>query len=319
MNTSESGLKKLIPVSDLHMHISSEKIGKFMQDNIPAEALMGLDLSEHNAQDCLDLLDAAGIQKAFVLSNAYGWGSDMLPVGDDELDLVRWENEFTAQEAAKATDRLTTFYSINPLKDYALEEMERCYQDLKMSGLKMHFTNSGVDIRDTDHRKKVKTVLEKAAQLGSPALIHFRSRLPDFGKQDADIFVREVFNGIPNLRVQMAHVGSWGGYDDNTVKIFNAFIDALEENPILERDNFYFDISAVVLDKPMSIMQPPTDEQLKQLAGQLRRYGLDHILFGSDWFAFKPGEYKDLLLERLPLTPEEFETMFKNDGQVLFG
>ena len=319
MNSSESGLNKLVPIGDLHMHISSEKIGKFMQEHIPAEALMGLDLSEHNAQDCLDLLDAAGMQKAFVLSNAYGWGSDMLPVGDDELDLVRWENEFTAREAAIAPDRLTTFYSINPLKDYALEEMERCHQDLKMPGLKMHFTNSGVDIRNEEHRQKVKNVLNKAAQLGSPALIHFRSRLPDFGKQDAEIFVKEVFKGIPNLRVQMAHIGSWGGYDENTFDIFNAFLDVFDEEPKLERDNFYFDISAVVLDKPMAIMQPPTDEQLEQLVGLLRRYGLDHILFGSDWFAFKPGEYKDLLLERLPLTAEEFEIMFTNDGQALFG
>lgn len=318
MSASRRDLEQLIPICDCHMHISSEKIGKFMQEHLPEEVLMGLDMSEHNAQHCLDLLDAAGIKKAFVLSNAYGWGLDMLPVGEQELELVRWENDLTAREAARAPGRLTSFYSINPLKDYALEEMERCRQDLKMPGLKLHFTNSGVDIRQEEHRKKVISVLSQAAKLGSPALIHFRSRQPDFGKQDAEIFVKEIYAKIPNLKVQMAHMGSWGGYDDSTVDIFNAFVETFEEDPRLERDNFYFDISAVVIEKPVAVLQPPTPEQLASMAAQLRRCGMDHILFGSDWFAYKPGDYKDLLLEKLPLTPEEFETLFGNDGSALF-
>jgi len=319
MDAVKSDLENLVPICDCHMHINSEKIGKFMQEHIPAEALMGLDLSEHNARHCIDLLDAAGIQKAFVLSNAYGWGSDMLPVGKEELELVRWENDLTAREVDAMPERFTTFYSINPLKDYALEEMERCRQDLKMQGLKLHFTNSGVDIRQEEHRNKVKSVLAQAARLNSPVLIHFRSRRPDFGKLDAEIFVKDIFTGIPNLRIQMAHMGSWGGYDDHTVEIFNAFVDALDECPGAERDNFYFDISAVVLDKPIMFMQPPTQEQLESIVTQLRRYGMDHILFGSDWFACKPGDYRDHLLKKLPLTPQEFETLFRNDGSGLFG
>ena len=117
----------------------------------------------------------------------------------------------------------------------------------------------------------------------------------------------------------MAHMGSWGGYEDSTFDIFKAFADALAEDSGIDRDNFYFDIAAVVIDKPVAILQPPTPEQLNSMAAQLRGYGMDHILFGSDWVAAKPGEYKDMLLEKLPLTPEEFEVMFGNDGSALFG
>jgi uncharacterized protein len=53
---------------------------------------------------------------------------------------------------ARFTDRLRGFCSVNPLKDYALEEITRCARDPRLrSGLKMHFGNSDVDLGDAKH------------------------------------------------------------------------------------------------------------------------------------------------------------------------
>jgi predicted TIM-barrel fold metal-dependent hydrolase len=75
------------------------------------------------------LLDAAGIQRALVLSIAYQFGNPNKPKVENEYAQVKAENDWTSQEVARFPDRLRAFCAVNPLKDYALDELARCAQD----------------------------------------------------------------------------------------------------------------------------------------------------------------------------------------------
>ncbi|HEV2765345.1 MAG TPA: hypothetical protein VGV38_20350, partial [Pyrinomonadaceae bacterium] len=76
------------------------------------------------AEQLLAQLDDAGIRRAVVLSVAYQWGSPANS-GPGEYDKVRAENDYVARQVARAPERLVGFCAFNPLKDYALRELER--------------------------------------------------------------------------------------------------------------------------------------------------------------------------------------------------
>ena len=73
------------------------------------------------------------------MSNAYQWGMDLLGMPEnEEYEMVKFENDFTAREAAKYPGRFFSFLSIHPLKKYAIAEIDRCVNQLGLQGLKLH-------------------------------------------------------------------------------------------------------------------------------------------------------------------------------------
>lgn len=116
----------------------------------------------------LDELDRSGVEHALVLSTAYVNATDVAALGArqpsaNEYRLVREDNDFTAAEAAKAPSRLIPFASVNPKRKYALEEVKRCVERLNMRGVKLHFANSDVRLRDPEHRHCVLEIFRYAA------------------------------------------------------------------------------------------------------------------------------------------------------------
>jgi ketosteroid isomerase-like protein len=94
------------------------------------------------AEQMIAELDAAGIRRAHILSAAFVFGS-ALGTAPDERARVREENEWNAVQAARYPDRLIAFCSFNPLRPYALEEVEACAANPAIAGLKFHFSDSG--------------------------------------------------------------------------------------------------------------------------------------------------------------------------------
>ena len=45
---------------------------------------------------------------------------------EDEYAKVQAENDWVVQQMARYPERLVPFCGVNPLKDYALQELERC-------------------------------------------------------------------------------------------------------------------------------------------------------------------------------------------------
>jgi predicted TIM-barrel fold metal-dependent hydrolase len=61
-----------------------------------------------------------------------------------------------------------------------------------------------------------------------------------------------------------------------------------------------------------------TPAQAAALAVDLRRAGLDRLLFGSDYPVFDPGRYAELLRDEVGLTDKELVTIQANSPPGLF-
>jgi len=265
-----------------------------------------------SASDLIALLDAAGIRRALVLSVAYTFGAANRTV-ENEYEKVKAENDWTSQQVARYPDRLRAFCGVNPLKDYALDELARCAKDPQLHfGLKLHIGNSGVDYHNAQHIEQLRRVFRVANDHRMPIVVHMRasiSRQLAYGRDEARIFVNEVLPAAPDIPVQIAHLAGAGGYDDPTTDdALAVFADAVAKHDPRAR-HLYFDVSTVV-GSGLGISVAKAD----LIARRIRQIGLDRVLFGSDaatggnlapreaWAAFR----------QLPLTDAEFRTIANN-------
>ena len=108
------------PLADHHQHLFSPALAALISPAPPAAP---------DRADCAErpdrLLDAAGIKRAAVLSTAYIWEQPTRNV-DNASEKLRADNDWTSQQVAQYPDRLIGFCGLNPLKDYALDELARC-------------------------------------------------------------------------------------------------------------------------------------------------------------------------------------------------
>lgn len=139
------------------------------------------------ANDVLEALDAAAVGRGLVLSIAYMFGRPDLE--ENEYAKVRAENDYVAEQVATAPDRLVGACSVNPLADYAFDEIERCAEDPRLGALKLHLANSDVDLRNDAHVERLASVFQQLGRLALPAVVHVRTRDEDYGSEDVAIFV----------------------------------------------------------------------------------------------------------------------------------
>ena len=142
------------PAVDHHQHLFSPAL---------ASLINGTPIS---AAELVQYLDEAGIKRAVVLSTAYSFSNPTRKVPND-AELVRADNDWTAEQVARYPDRLIGFCGINPLKDYALGELARCAKIPALArGVKLHFGNSFVEYHNPQHIEQVKRVFRAANGYG---------------------------------------------------------------------------------------------------------------------------------------------------------
>jgi len=245
-----------------------------------------------------------------VLSVAYTWGKADRPV-DNEYDQVRATNDWTSAQVGRSPDRLCGCCGVNPLRDYALDELARCAAEPALRhvayGLKLHFGNSAVDYHDPRHVARVQRIFRAANGYGMAIVVHMRSsisrKLP-YGRDAARVFLDELLPAAPDVPVQIAHLGGAGGYaDDPPVDpALSVFIDAITaRDPRVRR--LLFDVTNAVSP------QAPPDE-LGLIARRIRELGIERVLYGSD--AALPGNTPRecwAVFRRLPLSAAEFRAV----------
>ncbi|WP_075791214.1 amidohydrolase family protein [Massilia putida] len=292
-----------VPAGDFHQHVFSAADIALAG---PSSGLVALD-----ADQLLALLDAAGIRKAVLLSVAYMFGSPARAV-DDEYAKVRMENDWTAAQAARHPGRLIAFCSFNPLKDYALTELERCAGKPGLDhGIKLHFGNSDVRLDDPTHVARLRQVFAAANAHGMAIVVHLRAnigRKRPYGAAQARIFLDQVMPAAPDVPVQIAHfAGSGPGYDDPAAQAAMAVLaDAVEDHDP-HAGNLWFDVASIV-DRDIG---PATAALVTKF---IRQVGVGRVLYGTDsaqganlrpresWAAFR----------KLPLSPAEFAHIAAN-------
>ena len=227
------------------------------------------------ADELIADMDEAGVERAVLLSLGYSWASAgrETPV-ENEHDKVRAENDWTAAEAARFPTRLVAFCGVNPLRDYAVAEVARCAALAHVKGMKLHFGNSGVDVKNPEHVEKLRRLFTAADRHGLAIVAHVMPRnAGDYGAEHSRILLEQILPAAPNVPVQIAHMAGSGpsyGPDEPVAFLAAAFAAG---DPRLR--NVYVDIAGLV-------PQTQSDETWALMAKRLRQIGMERVLFGSD-------------------------------------
>ncbi|MNS10502.1 Amidohydrolase [compost metagenome] len=289
--------------TDHHVHVHSPPILEFLPAYCSSQGRISacpeVFTRPLTVDDLLTDMDAAGVRRAFLMSTAYLAESPMMvPARPDAPDLIRAANDFTVDLARSHPDRLSAFIGVNPLTPTAMSEIARWAEEPFAAGVKLHLTNSDVDLRDPVDVAALAGVFRAASAHGKIIMIHMRTRAEDYGAQDVRIFLEQVLPQAQGAPVMIAHSGGWGGLDDNTWAAMTAFADVLEQNPAAGR-GLSFDL-AQVFDAGTS------DGNLARLVALMRRIGIERFVTGSDWpFSGPLDGYLNGAFARLPLTTEE--------------
>src|SRR5207344_2795635 len=291
-----------VPLADHHQHLFSPELAALMTTTTPVAAA-----KPRTAADLIEQLDAAGIKRAVVLSTAYIFEQPSRKA-DHAAEKLKRDNDWTSQQVAQFPDRLIGFCGLNPLKDYALEELARCAADPNLRrGLKLHFGNSVVDYHNPEHIAQVRRVFRAANDRRMAIVAHVRAsvtaRLP-WGHEEALIFLNELLPAAPDVVVQVAHLASAGSpQDEGAQKALEVFVDAVARNDPRTR-NLYFDAT---------LGEPPTPDNARRWAAAIRRLPT-RVLFGSDatTATATPGGVWTAMRKLLPLTDDEFNGIANN-------
>jgi predicted TIM-barrel fold metal-dependent hydrolase len=271
---------------DVHTHLASQ----LLADLYGATAA--------TAEDLVARLDEANVQRAVVLAPGY-FG---LP---DDSNMAP-ENDYVAAEIGKYPDRLIGFCGINPLYDSAVSEIDRCLDLPGMVGVKLHLPGSGVDMTNEDHVAALSAVFDKAQERNAPVTIHVgdQAGLPLVANGLANLGA--IIEAHPDMRVLHAHCA--GNMDDENIELW--IRAGLAETA-------YVDVSACLKfyrDAPLA--------KRELIVWRFRKWGIERVLFGSDYLSFVPVETPKEALETLtmyPFTQEEIDTILANDGSSWLG
>jgi predicted TIM-barrel fold metal-dependent hydrolase len=289
-----------------HAHLSVRKsTGEDWQ--IAAETLTFPGLAERQpitADQLVAQLDDAGMQRGAVLSTAYWFGNESRQV-TDEYTKVKAENDWVFAEVARFPKRLVAFCSFNPLKDYALEELNRCAKNPMVKGLKLHLGNSRVDLRqNARHVEKVRQVFRAANDKRLAVVIHLwmNPAYETEGGEHAKVFLNQILPAAPDITVQIAHMAGGGRSTEPALAVFADAIAASDPRT----KNLYFDVA--------TLTDGQSDEGLRKDAMRMRQIGLNRILYGTDTSPPNPPARQSwaTFRARLPLTDEEFRKIATN-------
>jgi len=301
------------PAVDHHMHIRSQSAVDVLAQFRGPDADT---LSATNAADAIRLLDSAGVEKGSLLSLGYFFGMPDVSV-ENEYAEVRAENNYVANEAAKYPDRLYAFCSVNPLAKYAIEEVRRCASHGGFTGLKLHFGNSDVDLRDDGQVQQVRRIFQEADKLNLPVVVHMWTRDENYGKPDAEVFLNEVLATVPDLTIQIAHLGGAGFYNATTDSVMDVFESAFKTHPKVMDEDIVFDIGAAAANPKLAFEAGDTtkaqaiQKRNRMLAERIKKMGAKHFVFGSDWWARNPADFVDVI-RSLPLKEQQLRVLFAN-------
>jgi predicted TIM-barrel fold metal-dependent hydrolase len=242
-----------------------------------------------------------------VLSVGYSFADERKKL-DDPDRLTRAENDWTSAQVFAAGGRLIGFCSANPLRPAALDELERCLSLPGMKGVKLHFGNAGISLRDSAHAARMVQAFTLAERLHAPVLVHMRARGGlNYGAEDARLFLDRLVAAAPSIEIVVAHFGGSGpGYPANADEVMAVFAAAAERNDPRMR-NVYFDVATVVTAET-------TTDEAALVATRIRQVGTQRVLYGSD-LGPPGGSIRagwEIFRDKVPLTAAEMRTVAGN-------
>ena len=299
------------PRIDHHQHLFSPALAAVLSQPPPAAPTPSV-----TARDLIMHLDAAGIERAVVLSAAYIFQQPTRRI-DDAAAKVRAENDWVSQQVAQFPARLVGFCAVNPLSEAAPDEVQRCATDPNLRrGLKLHLGNSGFDYGDREHIVRLRRVFQLANERRMAIAVHMRAsynlKLP-YGRNEAVTFLNEIVPAAPDVVIQVAHLAGGGGPNDQaSYDAFAVLADAVAAADPRTR-LLYFDVTGI------GLLPQLTADEAAMFARRIRQIRVERILFGSDAILSgnPPPREQWAAFRKLPLTEEEFRTIASNVAPYL--
>lgn len=258
------------------------------------------------------LLKRGQAENIDLIGMGYVYESPDFYQGEDRYERLKKENDYLLATAQKHPDRIRPFFTVDPLKEYALDEFNRCIDRHPGSGLKLHFNASQVYLTEPTHLAKVKPLFRLAAEKKAPVLLHFDNSHPKFGVPDVQLFVDSILKVLPALNINIAHFGTSGGFNEKTRTVLDAFIGQYQKGQIPSRHQLFFDLSAVALNKDSDGVPKLTPSEFKELGSYIRKLGVKKVVFGTDYPLYTSEEYFQILINEVGLTSEEWDIIQKN-------
>ena len=107
---------------------------------------------------------------------------------------------------------------VNPLKEYALEEIARCARTPGLHyGLKLHFGNSDVRTDSARQLDLLKRVFKAANDARMAIIVHMHANINNhrpYGAEQGRTFLEQLLPQAPDVPVQIAHLADAGGAND---------------------------------------------------------------------------------------------------------
>ena len=303
-----AGLEESLPSPflDAHVHPASAALLAYRASTSGRGATQPIG-SPVTGATLVERLDADGVRRAYVLSTAYQMAADVnrtTPVSEsEERTRVALENDFAAAECARFPDRLVPFLSVNPKRGYAIEEIDRCVDVLKMRGLKLHLWNSMVDTRKDADLSALASVVSHAARRGLPVVAHiFVGAVEGYGGDDTERFVREVIAPASTLRISIAHLSGAGGFGAQQQECFERLTALCGPRTALA-PRVWTDMAAIFLPRTSAA-------DVARFADLVPKWGYDHLFWGSDSITGALAAARD----RWPLGEAPWQTVASDRG-----
>lgn len=260
------------------------------------------------------VLKDEGVAGAFLVSMAHLYSTEgfrrVEEIRSREQELVRAENDFIAKCVVTDPRRLVGFFSVNPLAEYAFDELDRCKQKPSLTGLKLHLPACGLDLLNRQHLARLDAVFDWAEREHVPVLLHLFSG----GTVDPVQVSRfwRLVESHADISLQLAHLGAAGGYNDSSKAILDQYerLRALDES--FKRAQVWFDLSGAIIVNQVDGVGPTSEADCAALSRAIRRIGVDRFLFASDYPVFSADQTVKALREKLELTDDELTLLLQN-------
>lgn len=292
------------PVADHHQLVFSPAAAAFLSSAAALRPVL--------ARDLIARLDAAGIERAALLSVAYAYGQaerardeeqlrETARATEHEYARVRAENDWAARQAAEYPGRLVALCSVDPLKDYALAELARCAASPGFGrGIRLQPAAGAIELEDAAQVERLRRVFRSANARGMAIVLQLR----EAGTREARLLIEQLLPLAPEVPVQVDYAGE--GDAAPQLAALAVLADAAARRDPRMR-HVWVDVTAFARPGLSAL-------DARRLVRRLRQVGMERVLYGSDaaigaatgpreaWTAFR----------NLPLTEAEAARVANN-------
>jgi predicted TIM-barrel fold metal-dependent hydrolase len=163
-----------------------------------------------------------------------------------------------------------------------------------------------LDWESEEHAAAISAVLDGAQEHDAPVLMHVAAAPLD---DDSIISALTVIGTHPEVRLVIAHCGGDADYE-----IEPYLIASRTTPPLINMDNLFTEVSSC-----LKFYEDAPKAQRELIVWRLRKWGLERVLFGSDYLSIAPVQTPQEALETLskyPFKKKEIEMILDNDASA---